>query len=62
MINIENKLPAIIFFIVFNVLSYMAGHKDGTNEDFSLGIIFILIIFFMALGAGAYHTYVGYLK
>ena len=61
MIN-ENNIGIIIFFIVFNVLSYFAGHKDGQNDDYVLGIIYLSIVVFMGLGACVYHSYLGYLK
>lgn len=62
MINIENKLPVIIFLIVFNVLSYFAGHKDGQNDNYFLGTVYLSIILLMGLGAYVYHSYLGYLK
>lgn len=57
-----NNFSIIVFSTVFCILSYFAGHKDGQNDDFSLGIMFIFTIFFMILGAGIYHTYMGFLK
>jgi len=61
MIN-ENNVSIIIFFIVFNILSYFAGHKDGQNDDYFLGAMSLSIILLMGLGACAYHSYLGYLK
>ena len=61
MIN-ENNVSIIIFFVVFNVLSYFAGHKDGDNDDHVLGIMYLSIILFMGLGACVYRSYLGYLK
>lgn len=61
MIN-KNNIDIIIFFVVFNVLSYFAGHKDGQNDDYVLGIVYLSIMLFMGFGACAYHSYLGYLK
>lgn len=57
----KNNIDIIIFFIVFNVLSYFAGHKDGQNDDYVLGIMYLSIVVFMGLGACVYHSYLGYL-
>ena len=61
MIN-ENNVSIIIFFIVFNILSYFAGHKDGQNDDYLLGTIYLSIILLMGLGACVYRSYLEYLK
>lgn len=61
MIN-ENNISIIIFFVVFNVLSYFAGHKDGQNDDYFLGAVYLSIVLLMGLGACAYRAYLGYLK
>lgn len=61
MIN-KNNIDIIIFFVVFNVLSYFAGHKDGQNDDYFLGAMYLSIILLMGLGAFVYHSYLGYLK
>ena len=61
MIN-ENNIGIIIFFIVFNVLSYFAGHKDGQNDNYFLGTMYLSIILLMGLGACVYYSYLGYLK
>ena len=61
MIN-ENNIGIIIFFVVFNVLSYFAGHKDGQNDDYVLGMMCLSIVLLMGLGACVYRSYLGYLK
>lgn len=61
MIN-ENNIDIIIFFIVFNVLSYFAGHKDGQNDNYFLGTMYLSIVLLMGLGACVYRSYLGYLK
>lgn len=61
MIN-ENNVSIIIFFVVFNVLSYFAGHKDGQNDNYFLGTMYLSIVLLMGLGACAYRAYLGYLK
>ena len=61
MIN-ENNVSIIIFFVVFNILSYFAGHKDGQNDDYVLGIMFLSIVVFMGLGACEYRSYLGFGK
>ena len=61
MIN-KNNIDIIIFFVVFNVLSYFAGHKDGQNDNYFLGAMYLSIILLMGLGAFVHHSYLGYLK
>ena len=61
MIN-ENNVSIIIFFVVFNVLSYFAGHKDGQNDDYVLGLMYLSFVVFMGLGACVYRSYLGFGK
>lgn len=61
MIN-ENNVSIIIFFVIFNVLSYFAGHKDGQNDNYFLGAMYLSIVLLMGLGACAYHAYLGFAK